>query len=186
MELDIPGKKSSYSRPSIFRIAIIRTLANPNRTECACAIKIFVLHVISWACFSQKNTYRRVKLTLKLGSGISMAAPPSSKLPKRPHKSVTIETKLEILGKIGKKSYKLLLEEYEIGRSTIADIKRRRMKLEGTKERPLNWEFNDRPRKNMKMGQDEELESALFIWFRQKREEGIPLTGLYIYFIVYM
>ncbi len=38
----------------------------------------------------------------------------------------------------------------------------------------------------MKMGQDEELESALFIWFRQKREEGIPLTDLYIYFIVYM
>ncbi len=97
-----------------------------------------MLHVISWACFNQKNTYRRVKLTLKLGSDISMAAPPSSKLPKRPHKSVTIETKLEILGKIGKKSYKLLSEEYGIG------LSRRRMKLEGTKERPLNWDFNDR------------------------------------------
>lgn len=114
-----------------------------------------------------------------------MAAPPSSKLPKRPHKSVTIETKLEILGKIGKKSYKLLSEEYGIGRSTIADIKRKENEIRRYKRKATELGVQ-RPRKNMKMGQDEELESALFIWFRQKREEGIPLTGLYIYFIVYM
>ncbi len=144
-----------------------------------------MLHVISWACFNQKNTYRRVKLTLKLGNGISMAVPPSSKLPKRPHKSVTIETKLEILGKIGIKSYKLLSEEYGIGRSTIADIKRKENEIRRYKRKATELGVQ-RPRKNMKMGQDEELESALFIWFRQKREEGIPLTGLYIYFIVYM
>ena len=34
-----------------------------------------------------------------------------------------------------------------------------------------------RPQKNMKMGRDQEFEEALFLWFRQKREEGVPLTG---------
>ena len=29
----------------------------------------------------------------------------------------------------------------------------------------------------MKLGRDEELEVALFLWFKQKREEGIPITG---------
>ena len=30
--------------------------------------------------------------------------------------------------------------------------------------------------KVMKLGRDEELEASLFLWFKQKREEGIPLT----------
>jgi hypothetical protein len=34
------------------------------------------------------------------------------KEPKRAHKSLSIEQKVEILDKIGKKSYKLLSEEY--------------------------------------------------------------------------
>ena len=34
-----------------------------------------------------------------------------------------------------------------------------------------------RPVKTMKLGKDQELEEALFVWFRQKREEGVPLTG---------
>ena len=102
-----------------------------------------------------------------------MAAPPSSK---RPHRSLSIETKLEILDKIEKRSYKLLSEEYGIGRSTISDIKRKENEIRKYKRKATEMGVH-RPMKNMKMGQDEELESALFIWFRQKREEGIPLTG---------
>ena len=34
-----------------------------------------------------------------------------------------------------------------------------------------------RPAKVMKLGKDENLETALFVWFKQKREEGIPITG---------
>ena len=34
-----------------------------------------------------------------------------------------------------------------------------------------------RSAKIMKLGRDEELETALFLWFKQKREEGIPITG---------
>ena len=35
-----------------------------------------------------------------------------------------------------------------------------------------------RPVKFMKMGRDQELEMAVFLWFKQKREEGIPITGI--------
>ena len=43
---------------------------------------------------------------------------------KRRHKTITInDQKIEILDKIGKKSYTLLCEEYGIGRCTITDIK---------------------------------------------------------------
>ena len=34
-----------------------------------------------------------------------------------------------------------------------------------------------RPVKTMKLGADEELEMAVFLWFKQKREEGVPITG---------
>ena len=32
----------------------------------------------------------------------------------------------------------------------------------------------------MKLGKDEELETALYLWFKQKREDGIPITGLIV------
>ena len=31
--------------------------------------------------------------------------------------------------------------------------------------------------KTMKLGRDDELETALHLWFKQKREDGIPITG---------
>ena len=33
------------------------------------------------------------------------------------------------------------------------------------------------PAKTMKLGRDEELETALHLWFKQKREDGISITG---------
>lgn len=34
-----------------------------------------------------------------------------------------------------------------------------------------------RPAKRLKLGKDEELEQAVFLWFKQKREKGIPISG---------
>ena len=45
----------------------------------------------------------------------------SSTKPKRAHRTLTIETKVEILDQLGDKSYKLLSEKYGVGISTIAD-----------------------------------------------------------------
>ena len=34
-----------------------------------------------------------------------------------------------------------------------------------------------RSAKTMKLGRDNELEEAVFLWFIQQREEGVPLSG---------
>ena len=33
------------------------------------------------------------------------------------------------------------------------------------------------PDKTMKLSYDEELDKSVFLWFTQKREEGIPISG---------
>lgn len=93
---------------------------------------------------------------------------------KRAHKSLPIEDKVKILDQIGKKSYKLLSEEYGIGVSTISDIKKKSSELRDYK-RKMKEMGCKRPAKSMKMGQDQELDMAVFVWFKQKR--GVPITG---------
>ncbi len=95
---------------------------------------------------------------------------------KRAHKTLTIDEKVEILKDIGKKSYQVLADKYGVGVSTIADIKKKREKILCYKRKAVEMGCK-RPARVMRLGRDEQLEEALFIWFRQKREEGIPLTG---------
>ena len=104
---------------------------------------------------------------------------------KRAHKTLTIHQKLEILDQIGKKSYKVLSEEYGVGVSTISDIKKKDSQIRSYKRKAVEMGCQ-RPMKTMKLGKVQELEEALFVWFWQKRDEGIPLTGkayTYMYFI---
>ena len=112
-----------------------------------------------------------MRLNLDLSVCADMAASQSDqdsgqKNPKRAHTSLSIEQKVEILDKIGKKSYKLLSEEYGVGISTIADIKKKGPELRDYK-RKMKEMGCKRPAKTMKMGRDQELEEALFLWFRQ-------------------
>ena len=70
----------------------------------------------------------------------------------------------------------MLCKEYGIGWSTITYIKKQEPALRAYKrkmtEMGVGWSA-----KIMKLGRDEQLETALFLWFKQKREEGIPITG---------
>ncbi len=50
---------------------------------------------------------------------------PGASKSKRAHKSLSIADKVKILDQIGKKSYKLLSEEFGVGISTISDIKKK-------------------------------------------------------------
>ena len=93
---------------------------------------------------------------------------------KRAHRSLSIKDKLQILDQIGKKSYKVLSEEYGVG---ISDIKKKGSEFREYKRKMTEMGCK-RPVKIMKMGRDQELEMAVFLWFKQKREEGIPITGI--------
>ena len=92
---------------------------------------------------------------------------------KRAHKTLTLEQKIQILDGVGSKTYKQIAEEYGVGISTIADIKRKGQELRDYK-RKLTEMGCKRPIKTMKLGSDQELEIAVFSWFR---EEGTPITG---------
>ncbi len=84
---------------------------------------------------------------------------------------------MEILDLIEKKtSYKLLSEKYGVGISTISDIKKKGSELRSYKQK-LTAMGCKCPAKIMKLGRDGELEEAVFHWFTQQREEGVPLSG---------
>ena len=85
---------------------------------------------------------------------------------KRVHKTLSIDQKLELLDQIGKKSYTVLCKEYEIGRSTISDIKKMESSLRRYKHKMKDMGVK-RPAKVMKLGKDEELETVLY-QFKQK------------------
>ena len=88
-------------------------------------------------------------------------------------KTLTIDQKPELLEQIGKKSCTVLCEEYRIGRSTISDIRKQESSLKQYKRKMKDMGVKQ-PAKVMRLGKDEELKTA---WFKQKREEGIPITG---------
>ena len=90
---------------------------------------------------------------------------------------------MEILDQISRKRYKILSEEYGIGISTVADIKRRGSQLRQYKKKAAEMGIR-RPQKNMKMGRDQEFEEAFFLWFRQTREERVPLTSTLLLIII--
>ncbi len=100
----------------------------------------------------------------------------SGKPTKRAHRTLSIDEKIVILKEIGTTSYRILAKKYGVGVSTIADIKKKGSELRQYKRKAIEMGCQ-RPVKTMKMGKDQELEEALFVWFRQKRDEGVPLTG---------
>ena len=56
---------------------------------------------------------------------------------KRAHKTLTIYQKLEIVDQIGKKSYKVLSEEYGVGVSTISDITKKDSQIRSYKRKAV-------------------------------------------------
>ena len=105
-----------------------------------------------------------------------MATTPSKK--KRKRLVLSIQQKLEVIKMLDSSiSYTIICEKFGIGRSTISDIKSNRDKL-----LKFNMELKEmgtkRDVKVMKLGDDPLLDKAVYVWFRQKRMEGVPISGL--------
>ena len=98
------------------------------------------------------------------------------KAQKRKRNVLTIEQKLDIFKLIATgTSYTLISERYGIGRSTVVDIKKNQNKLEGFSKKMVDMGM--KKAKTMKIGEYQKLDEALYIWFRQQREKGMPVTG---------
>ena len=94
---------------------------------------------------------------------------------KRAHKTLTIDQKLELLDKVGKKSYTLLCKEYRVDRRSPTSKKREALLCQY--KRKMTDMGVKQPAKVMKLGRDQELETALYLWFKQKREERVPIIA---------
>ena len=105
-----------------------------------------------------------------------LAVQMAEKKTKRAHKTLSIAEEVEILDQIPNKSYKVLSEKYGVGTSTISDKKKQGPELRDYKRKMTEMGCM-LPSKTMKMGKDQKLEEAVFLWFRQKREQGIPVSG---------
>ena len=90
---------------------------------------------------------------------------------------LSIEDKLKVIELIDKSvSYSIISEKFGIGRSTVSDIKKNKEKILSFKREMVDMGMKKRP-KTMKLGEDRELDQALYLWFKQKRMSGVPVTG---------
>ena len=96
---------------------------------------------------------------------------------KRKRVVLSIEDKIDILKLLDKSvSYSVVCEKYGIGRSTVGDIKKNRLKIMNFKAEMVDMGMSKKA-KVMKIGDDKKLDKAVYVWFKQKRMEGVPVSG---------
>ena len=96
----------------------------------------------------------------------------------RKHSAYTLEFKLKILSEVDEKnpSKTEIYKNHSIPNSMLSTILKGREKLQKARE-----DSKFRPTtKKMKLCSHEELEEAVFPWFRQARAMNVPLSGLVI------
>ncbi|GBM62577.1 Jerky [Araneus ventricosus] len=107
----------------------------------------------------------------------SKPKPSSSKGEKRKHVALTFNQKLEIIKRLEKgENRNILMNEFNIGSSTIYDIKKQKDELMKFASQSVTTE-KLASRQTLKKPKLEQLDSVLFKWFSAVRSEGKPVTG---------
>ncbi|GBM57218.1 Jerky [Araneus ventricosus] len=110
-------------------------------------------------------------------ASLSFAEPSSSKGEKRKHVTLTLNQKLEIIKRLEKGDNRnILMNEFNIGSSTIYDIKKQKDELMKFASQSVTTE-KLASRQTLKKPKLEQLDSVLFKWFSAERSEGKPVTG---------
>ncbi|GBN63782.1 Jerky [Araneus ventricosus] len=107
----------------------------------------------------------------------SKPKPSSSKGEKRKRVTLTLNQKLEIIKRLEKgENRNILMNEFNIGSSTIYDIKKQKDELMKFASQSVTTE-KLASRQTLKKPKLEQLDSVLFKWFSAVRSEGKPVTG---------
>ena len=137
---------------------------------------LFVLlennHECEYVTITTKNTCTNVTGRAKQCSSMATASAGGQ------HKRVilTIENKLKILEMIDKSvSYGIISEKFGTVKSTVGDIKKSKEKILQFRREMVEMGMTNKP-KVMKFGYNEKLDQALYLWFKQKRMQGIPVS----------
>ena len=110
-------------------------------------------------------------------SASEVSATSSGKALKRKRKVLTIEQKVEILNELSRGvSATILSERYGVGKSTVSDIKKNKDSILNFKRKVTDMGMNKKV-KIMKLGDDMKHDEAVYIWLKQKRMEGTPISG---------
>lgn len=96
---------------------------------------------------------------------------------KRKKVVVTMEEKLKALQRIDNGETLLkVAQDYNVGKTTVGDWKRNRNEIEKwCSQRATSTVLEDR--KTMKKCDYEKVSEALFLWFTQNRDKGVPMSG---------
>ena len=95
---------------------------------------------------------------------------------KRKRKVLSIEDKVAIIKILEVTKARVIAEEYGVGKSTISDIKNREEIL-AFKQKMSDLGLGKTNTKVMKIGDDPKHDAAVYLWFKQKRAEGAPISG---------
>lgn len=97
---------------------------------------------------------------------------------KRRREVLTIEKKLEIIDELQKGASAVALSaRYDVPRTTINDLKKNADQIKAFASQMESLDGQPKKRKTMKKATNEVLDTAVYLWFVQKRSEGIPVSG---------
>ena len=104
----------------------------------------------------------------------------SPKPPRKKRKVLSIEDKLKVCDMVKQKVPRhIIMDTFNITRRTITGIANKESQLQEFKAgKAERWNLKVlKETKTLREGSHAQLDQALYIWFRQKRELGIPVTG---------
>ena len=94
----------------------------------------------------------------------------------RKRKVLTIDDKVAIIKELEISSNRVIADKYGVGKSTISDIKKNKEKILAF-QREMSDMGMQKKAKIMQVGDDVQHDKAVFLWFKQKRIKGIPISG---------
>lgn len=123
-------------------------------------------HRVKW--FVQNNLH---KICIHNGAA-------SNNLRTKTQKKCTFDKKLEIIAELKKGATAAALSvQFVVPRTTINDLKKNASGIEKYATQIESFDGRPKKRKTMKRAANEALDTAVYLWFVQKRSEGIPLSG---------
>ena len=81
--------------------------------------------------------------------------------------------KIKVLSEVGKKRKRDICKEYNLAPSTLSTFLKDKSKILKTQE----VQIFGKKSKRMRKAQHEDVEDAVFIWFKQARANNIPING---------
>ncbi|GBM18873.1 hypothetical protein AVEN_137252-1 [Araneus ventricosus] len=95
---------------------------------------------------------------------------------KRKHSVCSLKDKLDVLADLDKgESATKLAAEFGIGRATVCDWKKNRSRIEQFSS--TTSEMTLKKRKTLKMSHYGNIDEALYFWFPQEQQKGMPING---------